>query len=221
MKTVRLLILAFLILGSLCAYLWWSHPTKVDMAAYAPSDALAYLEINDLTTIVTGISQTQAWAILSANGSSSRLQRVNWLSRAAYWTGIGSSEQVILSRAQFAVVVVGLEAIDNEPTLLIRPATALIIETHTSPGRMIPAVERRVGDLAHHIYPQSTQTRKIVEGFSFTEWTSANDNRSIVLGFFDTEAIIGNSEKAVLACIAVRRRSAKSLVDNSDLPPTD
>jgi hypothetical protein len=204
----------------LVAYLWWSHPVKVDMAAYAPSDTLAYLEINDLPTIITGIAQTQAWDTLSATGSSPRLQRVNWLSRIAFWTGIGSSEQVILSRAQFAVVVVGLEAVDNEPTLLIRPAAALIIETHTSPGRMIPAVERSVGGLAQRIYPQSTQTRKIVDGFSLTEWTSANDNRSIVLGFFDTEAIIGNSEKAVLACIAVRQGGAKSMMGNPDLQLT-
>jgi hypothetical protein len=220
MKAARLPVLAFLLLGSVAAYLWWSHPTKVDMAAYTPSDALAYLEINDLPTIITSITQTQAWETLSATGSSPKLQRVNWLSRVAFWTGIGSSEQVILSRAQFAVVVVGLDAVDNEPTLLIRPAAALIIETHTSPGRMMPAVERRVGDLAHYIYPQSTQTRKTVEGFSFTEWTSANDNRSIVLGFFDTEAIIGNSEKAVLACIAVRQGGNKNLLGNSELQLT-
>jgi len=220
MKAARLLILAFLLLGGLGAYLWWTHPTKVDMAGYAPDDALAYLEINDLPAIMTGITQTQAWETLSAIGPSPRLQRVNWLSRVAFWTGIGSSEQVILSRAQFAVVVVGLDAVDKEPTLLIRPAAALIIETHTSPGRMMPAIEKRVGELARHIYPQSTQTRKIVEGSSFTEWTSPNDNRSIVLGFFDTEAIIGNSEKAVLACIAVRRGGAKSLSGNSDLQLT-
>jgi hypothetical protein len=220
MKAARLLILAFLLLGSFGAYLWWSHPTKVDMAAYAPSDALAYLEINDLPTLIAGITQTQAWETLSATGSSPRLKQMNWLSRVAFWTGIGSSEQVILSRAQFAIVVVGLDAVDNEPTLLIRPATALIIETHTSPGRMIPVVERRVGDLARHIYPQSTQTRKIVQGFSLTEWTSASDNRSIVLGFFDTEAIIGNSEQAVLACIAVRGRGSKSLIGNSELQLT-
>ncbi|MEA2206660.1 MAG: hypothetical protein QOE77_3436 [Blastocatellia bacterium] len=190
------------------------------MAAYAPGDALAYLEINDLPTILSGITQTQAWETLYASGSSPRLQRVNWLSRVAFWTGIGSSEQVILSRAQFAVVVVGLEAVDNERTLLIRPAAALIIETHTSPGRMMPVIEKSVGDLAHRIYPQSTHTRKIVDGFSFTEWISTNDNRSIVLGFFDTEAIIGNSEKAVLACIAARREGAKSLMGNSELQLT-
>lgn len=218
MRPPRFLLICALILAASGLYLWWCYPARVDMASYVPADSLLYVETNDLPRVVSGITQTDAWAALSSRTTfRAKFQSATWLSRIARWTGIGSAEEVILARSQFALVVVALDATDAEPALLIRPAAALVVETHTSERRIRPAIEKRVNELAHQVYPQSTKQSKTLDGITFTEWASPQNGRSIVLAFFNSEAILGNDERAVLACIAVRRGNTKSLVDNKEL----
>jgi len=217
MKRARLLIAATSLLTGVAIYAWWNHPVTIDMAGYAPSDSLAYIEVNHLSDIVSGIAQTEAWnSFAPIAGSKANLQRSTWLSRIALWTGIGNAEEVILARSQFALVVVGLNSSEAQSTLLVRPSAALIIETHTTERRIRPAIEKRVAELARKVYPQSTLERKTVDGLAITQWVSL-EGRSIVLAFWNSEAIVGNDEKAVLACIAVRRGTSKSLLSDPDL----
>lgn len=218
MKAARFIAASAVVLALSGLYLWWSRPVRVDMAGYVPSDSLLYIETNDITRVMSGITNTTAWLSLSSGTTlAPKIQSATWLSRIALWTGIGSAEEVILARSQFALVVIALETTDAEPALLIRPALALVIETHTGERRMRPAIEKRIEDLAHKVYPQSISQRKTVDGIPFTEWVSPQDGRKIVLAFYNTEAILGNDERAVLACVAVRHGNRKSLLDNPEL----
>ncbi|MEO8434499.1 MAG: hypothetical protein ABI596_06355 [Pyrinomonadaceae bacterium] len=164
------------------------------------------------------MTQTDAWRVLSTDPDfKPDLFRVTWMGRLARWTGIGSAEQVILARAQFALFVMSFDAMDEEPTLRIRPLAALVIETHTTERRMRPAIERWVKRLAQRVYPQSRTERRMLDGIEFVEWVSTKDGRRIVVAFIGSVAIIGNDARAVQACTLVRRGAKPSLAGNKNL----
>src|ERR671912_297532 len=134
LRKALLVLLALLLV--LAIWIWWNRPQKVNMAAYVPADSLIYLEANNLPDIASGIISTDAWKALAPSaGIKSNLGNLNWLSRIASWTGIGSADAVVLSRAQIAVTVLGLDAADAGDTLKIKPRYALVVETHTGESR--------------------------------------------------------------------------------------
>ncbi len=198
------------------AWIWWSYPTQVDMASYVPSESILYLEVNNLPQVATGIVQTSK--VLSTGSElKSSLFHVTWMSRLARWTGIGTAEEVILARSQFAMVILALDATDDQPALRIRPTAALVIETHTSQTRMRAAIEKQIEQLARRVYAQSRFKRKTIDEVEFVEWVSQLDGRSIVAAFQDSVVIVGNDELAVQACVAARRGTRSSLAGNKDL----
>ncbi|MEK6334448.1 MAG: hypothetical protein AABM67_05820 [Acidobacteriota bacterium] len=185
-------------------WLYWNRPTRSDLANYAPSDSLAYLEANDLSEMTEGVEQTAAWkSLASLIGARSNLLPSRWLIRIAKWTGIGSAETVVLARSQIAIVFTGAEVSETGPTLNVKPLAVLIVETHTSPRRMRPVLEKQVDEFARRIYGQPQLIRKQIDGVDLSEW-SADSSRRIVVAFVETTAIVGNDEASVLNCAAVR-----------------
>ena len=62
MKFLRPLVaLALLAVLIGAAWLWWSLPSRVDMANYAPADSLVYVEFNNLAGVVQAIQQSDVW----------------------------------------------------------------------------------------------------------------------------------------------------------------
>src|SRR5215213_1499746 len=173
MKFLRKALLALLaLLLVLAVWVWWNYPRKVNMTAYVPADTLVYLEANDLPDIAGSIISTDAWkALAPAAGIGSNLGNLGWLSRLASWTGIGPADAVVLSRAQIAVTVLGLDAADAGDTLKIKPRYALVVETHTSESRASYAVESRVGDFARRAYGSPRVEQKEAEGAKFSIWS--------------------------------------------------
>src|SRR5919112_1671133 len=169
MRFLRKAVIVFLtLLLILAIWIWWNRPRKVNMAAYVPADSLIYLEANDLPDIASGIISTDAWkALAPAAGIKSNLGNLGWLSRLASWTGIGPADGVVLSRAQVAVTVLGLDAADAGDTLKIKPRYALVAETHTSESRARYAVENRVGDFARRVYGEPRVEEKDADGVKF------------------------------------------------------
>ena len=219
MKFLRKALLVFLaLLLVLAVWVWWNYPRKVNMTAYVPADALVYIEANDLPDIATGVISTDAWkALAPAAGIRSNLGNIGWLSRLASWTGIGPADAVVLSRAQIAVAVLGLEAADAGDTLKIKPIYAVVVESHTGEGRLQSAVEKRVGDFARRAYVEPHVETKEDGGATFTTWSSPDGGRRIVAAVMGSVAIIGNDESAVQACLAVRRGERPSLEGNAQL----
>jgi hypothetical protein len=120
----------------------------------------------------------------------------------------------VLSRAQVAVTVLGLDAADAGDTLKIKPRYALVVETHTGESRARYAVENRVGDFARRAYGEPRVEQKEIDGTKFTTWVAPDGERRIVSAVMGSLAVIGNDEAAVQACLAVRRNERPSLIGN-------
>jgi len=217
LRRARLLIVV--VIAAACAgWLYWNRPVYSDMSAYAPGDSLAFVEANDLTEVIKGIEQTQAWTSLAAPiGAPSRLLPNRWLISLARWTGIGSADAILFARSQLALVLTGAEASQAGETLTVKPLTTLVIETHTTQRRMRAAVERHVEDLARRVYKDPVFARKQLDGIELKEWTSSDGSHRIVTAFVDTTAIVGNDEQAVLRCIEVRIGKRPALLGAREL----
>ncbi|HYJ45831.1 MAG TPA: hypothetical protein VEV81_04385 [Pyrinomonadaceae bacterium] len=216
LRKALLVILALLLLAAV--WVWWNRPQKVEMTAYVPADSLLYLEANDLPDIASGLINTDAWrALAPAAGIRSDLGRLGWLSRLASWTGIGSSEAVVFSRAQIAVAVLGFGADEAGDTLKIKPRYAVVVETHTGESRTRTAIEQRLNDFARRAYGEPRVEQREAEGVKFTTWAAPDGQRRIVAAISGSVAVVGNDQEAVDACLAVRRNERPSLKGNPQL----
>jgi hypothetical protein len=213
----KFLLLVFLIVIAF-GWLVWNRPKKDDMAAYVPADALAFIEVNDLDTLAQGIGGTEAWRSLADPlGAPSSLLPHKGLIQLARWTGLGSAEAVVAARSQVALVVTQPRAMEDNTTITIKPAAALIIETHTQQRRMRPVLEKQVERFAQRFYGQPTFSRKVIGDADMAEWSSPDNSRHLILAFVDTIAIIGNDEALVVQCVDVRRGRQPSIINNPQL----
>ncbi|PYS22626.1 MAG: hypothetical protein DMF72_12830 [Acidobacteria bacterium] len=196
------------------AWIYWNRLTRSDLSAFAPSNCLAFVEGDDLAALVTGIEQTEAWRTLSGPLAAPQTLLPNrWLLRLARWTGTGSADTILFARSQVGVVFTGAEASQSEATLTIKPLATFIVETHTSQGRMKPAVERHIEDLARRVYRNPGLLRKQIDGIDLEEWISDDKSHQIVFAFVDTTVIVGNDESTVLHSIEAHNGKRASLRD--------
>ncbi|HMJ24712.1 MAG TPA: hypothetical protein VK475_02755, partial [Pyrinomonadaceae bacterium] len=214
-KTVLalLLVTAFVVV-----WLFWNRTTQTDLATYAPADCLAFVEANDLPAAALGLESTDAWRALAGPvGARPSLLPSRWFIRLARWTGIGSTDAILLARSQVAIVFTGAEANQAGPTLTIKPLANLVIETHTTQRRMRPTLEQHIGDLARRVYGEPVLSRKQIAGIDLSEWSTADGSRHIVAAFADTVAIIGNDEPSVLHCLEARQGKRAALAGEKQL----
>src|SRR6266496_5565708 len=179
MKLIRRLLIAFfflLIIGATCV--WWNLPRKSDMADYAPADSFVYLEADSLNGLASSLEQNEAWKKLGPIAGIQTNQPGYWLS-AALRAGIGPTESVLLSRAQLALVVVGMNTVEEGDTLRIKPDAALIIETHTSRGRIRSTAVEAVKRIAKFAYGQPTCSQH-AEAAEYTECVAPDGERRVV-----------------------------------------
>ncbi|MCA1634256.1 MAG: hypothetical protein LC802_11325 [Acidobacteria bacterium] len=221
MRIARRVILFALLLVILTGlWMWWNRPVKVDMAAYVPADSIVYLEADSLPGLLNGITSTDAWRELApAAGIDRHVGEAGWLSRFMSFTGLGSGESVIFSRAQVAVTIQGFEAAEESDTALkFSPRAALVAETHTGEGRTRAAVEKLVGDFARRSFGSPSVERKEVDGVRFVTWVApTGSRRKVVTAVTESVAVIGNDEATVRACLEVRRGARPSLAGNEQL----
>ena len=207
-----------LLLGA--AWLWWNRPQRIDISAYAPADSIIYLEADDLPAVLAGLTSTDAWRDLApAAGLRTDLGRVGWLARLSAWTGIGTAETAVLSRAQIAVVVLGFET-DGVPggEAVVRPRLALVAETHTGYERTRAAVLKFAGDFARSAYGETKLEQTEREGITLLNWSQVNGTRGLRAAVSDGYAVIGTDEAAVEVCLAVRRGERPAMAGDARLP---
>lgn len=221
MGIVRKALLAMgLLLLLVVVWLWWNQPVKVDMAGYVPADSLAYIEANDLPEMAAAIVSTDAWRELSPPaGLNQNFGRLGWLGRLAAWTGIGTSDAVVLARAQVAIAVFGFDAaVESEAAAKISPRIALIAETHTGEGRTRAAVEKLIGEAARSKYGAVRVERKEIDGVPYVSWVAQNDpRRRLVTAVSESVAIVARDEATVQTCLAVRRGERPTLAGDPQL----
>ncbi|MET0625009.1 MAG: hypothetical protein ABW250_18830 [Pyrinomonadaceae bacterium] len=202
------------------AWLWFTRPRRVDMAAYAPADSIVYAEVNSLPEVFDAFTSTDAWRELApAAGVDAAQSWKGWLPGFVSFTGLGPSDAVVLSRAQVAVSVLGFRADEESGTTLrLAPRVALVAETHTSEWRVRAAVEKLLGDFTRRTFGAPPIERKEVGGVPFYTWAeAAGARRKIVAAVEGSLAVIGNDEAAVRACLDVRRGARPSLAGDEGL----
>jgi hypothetical protein len=210
MKRLRLLLvfvlMAILLVG---AWLWLSVPGKVDLADYAPADALVYVEFNSLADVAHAIQQTDAWKA-AAPITRSKPATENRLFTTAARAGVGPIESVLFARTQVALVVVGLNTIEQDQTLRLRPEIALIAETHTSRWRTKPVMMDVVRRLTNYTYGASSCVGPGGENDRF-ECSLPGGDRKLVGVIQGTAIILANSDSALASCLDVRNGKRPSL----------
>src|SRR3954467_3523450 len=148
---LALVLLAVVLFG---VWLWWSTPRAVDMADYAPADSIVYVEFNNLAAVAHAIQNSEVWQAAAPITQSKPATQNRFMNTAAR-AGIGPLPAVLFARAQFALVVVGLNTSEENDTLKVRPEVAIIAETHTSHCRSHPATVEAVKQLANFAYGAS------------------------------------------------------------------
>ena len=217
-RSRRILLFALLSLAVVGAWLWWVRPKSVDMATYAPADSLLYLEANRPIEVVDAIAGTQAWkAFASSIQPQAATPQPKWLRGLIGWTGIGPIKSVILSRAQVAVVVTDLRAVEEGDALNIKSEAALLIETHTSERRIRATFEETIRTLAEKTYGRPTSRRVTLDGVEYSEWIAPEGTRQIVGAVFGSLVVIGTSERVVQDCLAVTQGRRPSLKNDPEL----
>src|SRR5260370_1021968 len=216
MKLLRRVLLASLfMLVMLAALLWWNLPRKVDMADYAPADSFVYLQADSLNQLAAALEENETWKTLGPTLAIQMGPESRWLSAAA-WAGIGPTDSVILSRAQLALVILGMNTTEEADTLKIKPEAALIVETHTSQRRIrSPAIEA-VKRVAQFAYGQPTCTQHI-EDAEYVECVAPGGDRRIVAALEGSLLVVGNTKSAVQSCLEVHRGHRPSLRTDADM----
>ena len=216
MKFLRpLLALVLIVVFCAIVWLWWSTPSTVDMADYAPADALLYVEFNNLANVAGAIQHSDVWKAAAPVTHNNPGQQSRFLTAAAR-RGIGPLEAVLFARTQIALVVVGLNTSEQDDTLKVRPDVALIAETHTSEWRTKQAMVDAVEKLANFAYGQSSCAERSSDA-DFIECTVAGAERKIIGAVDGTLIVIGNSDNAVRSCLDVRNGVRPSIRTDAEL----
>src|SRR6476620_5625723 len=205
MRLLRLLVaLACLLLLAIVA-IWWNWPHKVDMASYAPADALVYIEVNSVEDVLKAIKQGQVFQTLSSVTGMKSNNASNWTVWAAR-AGIAPAQSVVFARAQMALVVVDIDRQTNGDALRVKPEAALIVETQTAKWRLKSVVLDSVKQLARFAYGTTECSEH-----EYIECKDPSGSRKILAAVEGSTVIIGNSDKAVQSCLAVRRGQRPNL----------
>lgn len=219
----KALIIIILLAALGAGWVWWNQVQSVDMSSYVPADSVVYVEANDLSEILSALGATDAWRSLAPPaGISVDVRKAVWLSRLAKWTGIGPAEAVVLSRAQIAVTVLGVEAFeDSVATLKIAPRFALVAETHCGTNRATAAAEKIIGEFARRTFASPRVERRVSGDTSFVTYTAPHDaRRKMIAAVSGSVIIVGNDEAAVEACLSVNRGERQNLSEDARLQQT-
>lgn len=212
LRTLLVLVLVVILFGA--AWLWFNRPAPVDLANYAPADSLLYVELNNPADVTRAIEHSDVWqaaAPIIQYKPSSESKIMMTAARA----GIGPIEAVLFARAQIALVVVGVNAAEEEETLRVRPEVALIAETHTSRWRTKPAVVAAVKQLAGFAYGASNCSERSADA-EYVECSVAGGERKIIGAVDGTLVVVGNTENAVRSCLEARRGTRPTILTDPE-----
>jgi hypothetical protein len=216
MKFLRpLLVLVVLLILIGAAFWWWNSPRAVDMADYAPADSIVYVEFNNLAAVAHAIQNSEVWQAAAPITQSKPATQNRFMNTAAR-AGIGPLPAVLFARAQFALVVVGLNTSEENDTLKVRPEVAIIAETHTSHWRIQPATVEAVKHLANFAYGASMCSERKADA-DYIDCSVTAGERKIVGAVDGSLVVIGNSDNAVRSCLEVHRGVRPSIHTDTEM----
>src|ERR1043166_7838609 len=187
MKPLRLLVVIACLFALAIISIWWNWPHKIDMANYAPADALVYIELNSIADVTKAIKQGEVFKTISSLSGVNSTNETNWTVWAAR-AGIAPTQSVLFARAQMALVVVDIDRQATGDALRVKPEAALIVETQTAKWRMKSVALESVKQLAQFAYGASECTEN-----EYIECKESRGSRKIVAAVEGSTVIIGNS----------------------------
>jgi len=199
------------------------RPPRVSMDRYAPSDSLAFAEIDSLTDLVDGLTHTKAWRELGpVLGLSSQLSQVGFVTDLIGRSGLGPDEAVVAGRAQFAIAVTGIDSNAGETNegayLHIKPRFALIVETHSSPETAARLVRDRTLIVARRIFGDSvTEESGDYRGSAMVTFQRSEPGRQLLAASWGSVILIANHVDAIKSCLDAVAGRAPSLASDSTL----
>jgi len=199
------------------------RPARVSMDRYAPSDSLAFVEIDSLTDLVDGLTHTKAWRELGpVLGLSSQLSQVGFVTDLIGRSGLGPDEAVVAGRAQFAIAVTGIDSNAGETSegayLHIKPRFALIVETHSSTETAARLVRDRTLIVARRIFGDSvTEESGDYRGSAMVTFQSSEPGRQLLAASWGSVILIANHVDAIKSCLDAVAGRAPSLASDSTL----
>jgi hypothetical protein len=206
------LILLPLLIVAVAGWLWWQRVPRVAMEGYVPESALGYIEINDLPQLMDRFTSTKAWQQLApVYGISDKLNYFGKAGTLARITGAGPAESVMLSRAQFALTVTGIEVRGRE----VIPRWALVAETHTSESRLKSAIESRLPQLAAQAFGNPARETMDYLNVPVTVFRAALENKRMLSAQMGSVWILANHPDAMRACIETRLGRSPSMASSN------
>ncbi len=217
--SVVLIALLFLTAG----YFLFRRPPRVEMAKYVPASALAVIEVGNLSDLLDGLTSTKAWQELAPLlGLSGQLKQlgsgIDLMSRS----GFGPDEVVIAGRAQYAIVVTGIEAgtqaTDEGVSLNVKPRFALLIETHASAEKTTKIANERASIIANRIFGDGvTEESQNYEGVRLLIFRNAEGNRELIAAASGNVLLIANHDSAIKSCLDTLANRAANLTTDETL----
>ncbi len=213
-KNIVIFIVTLALLILTAGYFISRRPQRMPIVKYAPANALVYIEINSLTDVLDGITNTNAWnEIAPVLGLSGQLKQLGSGIGLMSNTGFGPDEVVIAGRAQYAVVVTGIDAgtggNDEAVTLNVKPRFALIVETHASTEKAAKLAAERASIIAKRIFGESTiEESSNYEGTRLMTFRPDQPDRQLVAASSGSIVLIANHESAMKVCLdAINQRT--------------
>ena len=176
------------------------RPQKTDMRSLVPSDAIIYLETNDLAETLQTLTESRAFQEIAAD----------------------QPDFSALENMQLAVGVTGFETSEKKITeensvLNFKPQFVAVAETHAWSWQTLSFAENQLNDFVMKNYGDAAKLERLDEadGKLFT-WT-ASDGRKTFAYVENSLIYFGNNWSAIERCLAVKRGEAESLAKNESL----
>jgi hypothetical protein len=208
---------------TIAVYFALRRSPRAQMERYAPASALAFIEIDDLSRILDGLTDTKAWRELAPTlGLSSQLRQIGWAADLMGRTGIGPEEIVLASRAQYGIVITGLEAetgaTDTGPFIHFKPHFAIIAETHAKPETASRLVRERAQMLAQSIYGEAIAVQsQYYLGTEILIFHGPRPDREFVAAASSSVILIANNLSAAKSCLDTIEGRTSSLIEDQAL----
>src|SRR6185436_15119469 len=214
--------LAFIAVAGISAYFVFRRPPRVAMERYVPSSALAFVEIDSLSDLVDGLTDTKAWRELApVLGLSSQIRQIGLGADLMGRTGLGPTEAVIAARSQYAIALTGVDAstgeTDEGPYINFKPRFVLVAETHAKPETVAGLLKERALLIAQRVYGESVvEESRDHHGSPLMVFHGPAPDRVLVAASAGSVALIGNNSEAMTLCLdAIAGRSTSLAGDET------
>lgn len=212
-RTKISLAVLLLVLLVTSGWFYFNRPEPVEIATCVPESAMAYLEINNLPKLASDLTATRGWQQLApAYGLSDKLAYLSQAGKLSWLAGLtGNNEAAVLSRAQAAIVITGLEARDEA----IKPRFALLIHSAGNEKALRAVIEKRLPELATDLLGTTNKVTSDQSGIPVTiHRSTASADKELFSAQVNDIWVLANHADALRDCVNTIQGRQASMANN-------